>query len=153
MMQNILDRLAKANKAQTKLNKSKNLLKGRKVHLSLKDDLDAQDAVLRASYEKSERLNVEGAVSDIVKAVETLKSAMSVYMTMADDYEKFNEIYASFRVAAEELGLTDYDFEGDMLDSDVNYSFEYSNELVNGDLTSAQDDLQRIISGWPNPYL
>ena len=148
-MQNILNRLAKANKAQTKLNKNKNLLKGRKIHLSLKDDLDSSGNALLESYNKANAYDVQGAVNNIQFIVGTLKSALAAYRQMESDYMKYSSTFVDFEIAMEELGLDASSFENEMTESDALYLFEESQSAI-VDLESIVSEIESINQDWPS---
>ena len=151
-MQNILNRLAKANKAQTKLNKSKNSSNIRKVKLGLAQDLDASVSDIKKALSN---LSVDFGeeVDNVNQAVANLNGAVSQYKRLNDALQKFLQVSDEYMNAASELGI-DVDPDADHADllNEVADKFDSATESLS-DLDEIAGVAARIVQEMPMPYL
>lgn len=147
-MQNVLDRLAKISKQQTKLSRT------RKMDLSLKDDLDAALSKLQAAYSYAIDENLEGIIENVDQAVIDLDQAYSAWKQVSNAAEAVLEAADAFELAASDLGV-EFDvneFDNGLL-GEVSESMSENISYLQS-LESSSSDLKSLSAKWPTgPYL
>lgn len=147
-MQNVLDRLAKTSKQQTRLSKT------RKVDLSLKSELDDALAELEVAFEMAMQSDVEGIMDRVEQAVVDLNEALNAWKDVSEIANTTLKAAEAFQSAASELGI---DFDPDSFDnglfSDVSEGMSNNMSYLQS-IDKSSEYLSNISAKWPTgPYL
>ena len=150
-MQKVLDRIAKASKVQTKLNKANKPARNRKVELNLAQDLEDLASTMRNAM-NGISVDIASEVSDFNNSVSALQNAIGQYKQLEVALNNFFEVKDEFDSAAESLGIEPSDDKYDSLINEVADTFDKANDAI-VDLEEGANTALRLSNEMPIPFM